>query len=141
MAELYLLANAPAPTTAAPVPVATGTAIKTLLQVMLGTQTKGKVVEWGISFDASAAAVPIRCPLAATGASFATVTGSGYTASAEGSIVATRLLDLQLVAPTNQYVKQFPLGREPVIDVSKALRVRVTAPVTVNAYTYLILEI
>ena len=157
------------PTTAAQAVVTTGVAIKTLLQVKLGTQNKGRIVEWGISFDGSSAATPIKCELLETGTVFATVTASaaadiikfgdpndvdpttsnfivsttatGYTATAEGTITATRMFDVQLVAPTNQYVKQFPLGREPTVNVSTSLRVRVTAGAAVNAYCYIILEI
>lgn len=47
MADLYLITAAPMPTTAATGTVATGTAIKTLMQVKPGTQTKPKIVEWG----------------------------------------------------------------------------------------------
>lgn len=168
MAQLYLIANGPSPTTAAQAVVTTGTAIKTLLQVKLGTQNFGKIVEWGISFDGSAAATPIKCELLETGTVFATVTahvaagivkldpnavdpttsnfiltttGTGYTASAEGTITASRVFDAQLVAPTNQYVKQFPLGREPIVNVSTSLRIRVTAGAAVNAYCYVILEV
>lgn len=169
MAEIYLLQNSAMQTTAAPVKVTTGTSIKTMLQVKLGTQSKGKVVEWGISFDGSAAATPIACELVETGTIFGTVTafvandivkfgdpnavdpttsnfiltttGSGFTCTSEGSIVASRTFDAQLVAPTNQYIHQFPLGREPVINVSTALRVRVTAGTAVNAYCYVVIEI
>ena len=169
MSALYLIANGPMPTTAAQAVVTTGVAIKTLLQVKLGTQNKGRIVEWGISFDGSSAATPIKCELLETGTVFATVTASaaadiikfgdpndvdpttsnfivsttatGYTATAEGTISATRMFDVQLVAPTNQYVKQFPLGREPTVNVSTSLRVRVTAGAAVNAYCYIILEI
>lgn len=166
--SLYLIANGPMPTTAAQVPVTTGTAIKTLLQV--NPFNIARVVEWGISFDGSAAATPIRCELIETDVA-ATVTASanaditklgpcvsdqavasiagltlgtaatGYTASAEGVITSVRMLDVQLIAPTNQYVKQFPLGREPIIQIGKFGRIRVTAPVAVNAYTYMILDI
>lgn len=169
MAQLYLIANGPMPTTAAQAAVTTGTSIKTMLQVKLGTQNKGKVVEWGISFDGSVAATPIKCELLETGAVFGTVTasaaaditkfgdpndidpttsniiltttGTGYTCTSEGSITAVRMFDVQFIAPTNQYVKQFPLGREPVINISAALRIRVTAPAAVNAYCYLIIEL
>jgi hypothetical protein len=51
------------------------------------------------------------------------------------------MFDAQLVAPTNQYVKQFPLGREPRCIIGNAVRIRVTAPVAVNAYAYMILDI
>ena len=168
MAQLYVVYNGPSPTTAAQVPVTTGTAIKTLLQVKLGTQNFGKIVEWGISFDGSAAATPIKCELLETGTVFATVTahaasgivkldpnavdpttsnfiltttGTGYTATGEGSISATRMFDAQLVAPTNQYLKQFPLGREPIVNVSTSLRVRVTAGAAVNAYCFVVVEV
>ena len=43
--------------------VATGTGLKTMLQVKPGTVHQLLIVEWGISFDASAAAVPIQCEL------------------------------------------------------------------------------
>jgi hypothetical protein len=165
---LYLIANGPMPTTAAQAAVTTGTAIKTLLQVKPLTGVMLKVVEWGISFDGSAAATPIKVELLETDVA-ATVTASvtaditkfddpnspapetagvslgtaatGYTSSAEGTITAVRMFDVQFVAPTNQYVKQYPLGREPKINVSKFLRVRVTAGTAVNAFCYLIYEI
>src|ERR1043166_6876324 len=73
---LYTLYNGPAPTTAAQAAVTTGTAIKTLLQVKLGGSTNqpAKVVEWGISFDGSVAATPIKCELLTTGTVNATIT-------------------------------------------------------------------
>lgn len=171
---LYFVANGPMPTTAAQAVVTTGAVIKTMLQLKLGGSTNqtGKVVEWGISFDGSAAATPIKVELLTTGTIAATITEfvvadiinltdpnagavtddfplaltaagdeSGYTATAEGSIVATRMFDVQLIAPTNQYVKQFPLGREPMWKNSEFLRVRVTAGSAVNAYCYIIFEI
>lgn len=170
---LYFLANGPMPTTAAQAAVTTGTAIKTMLQVKLGASTNmtGRVVEWGISFDGSAAATPIKCELLTTGTVGATITEfvaadiicldpnvaavtddfpfaftaagdeSGYTATAEGTITATRVMDVQFIAPTNQYVKQFPLGREPQFKASEFLRIRVTAGAAVNAYCYMVIEV
>ena len=159
---LYFAANGAFPTTAALVKVTTGTAIKTLLQVATPSTVTSKVVEWGISFDGSAAATPIEVELIQTDVA-ATVTSltpqaynlsgdapaslcvggtsaTGYTASAEGTITATRYGDLQLISPTNQYVKQYPLGREFFVPASKFLRVRVTAGTAVNAYTYVVWE-
>lgn len=167
---LYLFANGPSPTTAAQVAVTTGTAIKTLLQVKASATTIARIVEWGISFDGFAAAAPIKVELLETDVA-ATVTAAaaadltkldsdalsggdpttnliqvgttstGYTSTSEGSITSVRMLDVQFVAPTNQYVKQFPLGREPIIQVSKFGRIRVTAGAAVNAYAYVILAI
>ena len=164
MATLYWAANGAAPTTAALVAVTTGTAIKTLLQVAPSTTRPIKVVEWGISFDGSSAATPIKCELIQTDVA-ATVTAhvaagvqpyddpngpastvtlsttaTGYTATAEGTITATRYGDLQFIAPTGQYVKQYPLGREWQVPVSKFLRIRVTAGAAVNAYCYVVFE-
>jgi len=171
---LYFVANGPMPTTTAQAVVTTGNAIKTMLQIKLGGSTNqtGKVVEWGISFDGSAAATPIKCELLTTGTVAATITEfvaadiinltdpnagavtddfplaftaagdeSGYTATAEGTITATRPFDTQLIAPTNQYVKQFPLGREPVFRNDEYVRIRVKAGATVNAICYIIFEV
>jgi hypothetical protein len=161
---LYCAANAAMATTAAPTPVTTGTSVKTLLQIATPSTRSIKVVEWGISFDGATAATPIRCELLQTDVA-ATVTAhvaagvqpyndpnapaslmtlgtsaTGYTASSEGSITATRTADLQLVAPTTLYVRQWPLGREFGVPISKFLRVRVTAAAAVNAYCYVVWE-
>ncbi len=162
--SLYLITNGPAPTTAAQAAVSTGTSIKTLLQVK--PLLVARIVEWGISFDGSAAATPIKCELmeadvAATVTASAegditkfddaanavaadvmtlSTSGTGYTASAEGSITVVRPFDIQFIAPTSQYVKQFPLGREPKILKNKFGRIRVHAPAAVNAFAYMILE-
>lgn len=165
---LYLIANGAQQTTAAFVKVTTNNVIKTLLQVKPVIPIE--IVEWGISFDGSAAATPGAVELIETGTVFATVTASaeaditkqdgtallfgntsaviftlgtsatGYTASAEGSIVACRNFDLQLIAPTNQYVKQFPLGARPIIQGASSARIRVTFGTAVNAYCYMILN-
>ena len=155
------------PTTAAQAAVTTGTAIKTLLQLKPFNQAK--IVSWGISFDGSAAATPIKCELLETGTVFGTVTASadadcikmsgsdqavasvagltlgtsatGYTCTSEGSITTVRMFDAQLVAPTNQYIYQFPLGQEPVLVIGNATRVRVTAGAAVNAICFIEVEI
>jgi len=61
---LYFIPNGPSPTIAAQAAVTTGTAIKTMLQVKLNAlaTNTAKVVEWGISFDGSAAATPTGFP-------------------------------------------------------------------------------
>ena len=170
MAELYQIFNGPAPTTAKRAAVTTGTGIKTLLQIKLGTTaTRGKVVEWGISFDGSAAATPISVELLTTDVVAATVTAhvaagiqnldpfgttpttgfpftfttltTGYTATVEGTIAASRTLDAQLIAPTSQYVRQWPLGREPWFSQLNYLRIRVHAGAAVNAICYVICEV
>jgi hypothetical protein len=155
------------PTTAAQAVVTTGTAIKTLLQIKPFNICR--IVEWGISFDGSSADTPIKCELLDTGTVFGTVTASadadvtkmegtaqavasvagltlgtsatGYTCTSEGTITSVRMFDAQLVAPTNQYIKQFPLGKEPICIIGNAVRIRVTAGTAVNAYCYMTLNI
>ena|SRR3972149_706118 len=162
MNSQFVAYNGVEPTTAKRVAVATGTAIKTLQQVATPS-TKGiTVLEWGISFDGSAAATPgsvelIETDVAATSGTSVTPTkwggndndvslcvgGAGATnhsPSAEGTITAVRSFDAQLISPTNQYVKQFPLGREPYIPPSKFLRVRVHFAASINAISYIIWE-
>lgn len=167
MSALYRVFNGPMPTTAAQLAVTTGTAIKTLLQIRPFNIIR--IIEWGISFDGAAAAAGIQAELLDTGTVFATVTasvdadvlkfdgaegavasiagltlsttGTGYTSTAEGTITATKVFDSQFVQPTNQYVKQFPLGQEPKLIIGNAVRIRVKAAVAVNALAYLILEI
>ncbi len=167
----YLIPNGPMQTTVSFAPVATSTSLLTLLQVKPSATNSLKIVEWGISFDGSAAATPIKVELIETDVA-ATVTASvanditkydgealiggdpttnlivvgttstGYTASGEGTITAVRNLDgPQYIAPTNQYIKQFPLGREPIVQISKFARIRVKAGASVNAYCYMIVEV
>lgn len=167
---LYLLQNGAAGLTAAPAPLATGTSLKTLMQFEPSTTIVAKIVEWGISFDGSAAATPGKVELmesnvAATVTSYVSgditkydsdalaggdpttnliqtgTTSSGYSASVEGTTTTARLFDLQLLPPTAPYVKQFPLGREPVIQTGKFARVRVTFGTSINAYCYIIVSI
>lgn len=160
--KLYFAANGASPTTAAQVVVATGTSIKTLQQVATPATTGLTIVEWGISVDTPASSGTVKVELlqtdvAATGGTSLTPTvwgdpnapaslcvgGTGatnFSPSAEGTITAVRMFDVQLLVGPFVYVKQFPLGREPEVPISKFLRVRVTASVTVNAYSYIIWE-
>jgi hypothetical protein len=171
MANTYAVWNGPMPTTAPVQKVATGTATKTMLQLVPAVPIK--VVEWGASFDGSSTATPGYCELIDTQSIAATVTAfavadvfpyfdpnapangsgstgsplnlgtalSGYTATAEGTITTTRIGDTQLVAPTNQYLHQWPLGREFGVAAGKVLRVRMTFGATVNALCYVIFEV
>lgn len=153
---------------AAPIKTATSTGLKVIQQIAPSTTRPIKVVEWGISFDGSSAATPIQVELVQADAGTTGLTAyttsiitpfddpngpsttvtlgtsaSGYagaTAVADTTIASYRYGDLQLVAPTNGYVKQYPLGREFQVPISKFLKVRVTAGTGVNAYSYVIYE-
>lgn len=175
MAKLYSVSNCPlAVVTTAPfVGVTTSASLYTLLQIVPATNSPLKIVEWGISFNGSAAATPFACELIETGTVAATVTAfaatdvvvyddpnapantagasgipfnlstttSGYTSSSEGSTTATRSFDPQFIAPTGQYVKQFPLGREPAIKPGNVLRVRCKGDGATKAVCYIVAEV
>lgn len=164
--RLYMAGNWTRPTAAAPVKQPTGTAVRTLLQLATTTTNGLYVVEWGISFDGSAAATPIQvelfnCTGAATMSTALAATDvsriaaplgtetiplqygtalSAYATAAvtEGTVANYNAFDVQLIAPTSQYVKQWPLGREPEAALSTFIRVRVTAAASVNASCYVI---
>jgi hypothetical protein len=171
----FMIANGAMPTTAAFVPVTTGTAIKTMLQVKPSATLAMKIIEWGYSLDSSAAATSGKIELIETDVA-ATVTASvtaditkwdalalaggdpvtnliqvgttstGYTSSGEGSITAIRNLDMPQFATTStsfvvNFMKQFPLGREPILQISKFARIRVTFGTAVNMYCYMIIEL
>lgn len=167
---LYKIFNGPAPTTASQAAVSTGTSIKTLLQVKPGTTRVMRVREWGISFDGSAAATPgivelcvtdvaatVTAHVAAgihkwdsaalaagdpTTALFAVgTTSTGYTSSNEGSVGTVRQGDVQHIAPTNQYVYQFPLGCEFIVNPSEFMRIRVKFGAAVGAIAYILAEV
>jgi len=166
---LYKIYNGPFPTTAAQLAVTTGTVIETMLQVKGVAALTMKVKAWGISGDAAAAAAGIQYELIETGTIFATVTAhvaagivawdaqaldtlsttyfdvgvaaTGFTATAEGSIVASRVFDTQFVQPTGQYAWEFSLGNEPVVSAVSALRVRVTAAAAINAVAWVLIEV
>jgi hypothetical protein len=171
MGNLYKIWNGPMPTTAAIAEVTTGTAIKTMLQ-LLGA-VPFKVKEWGWMGDGFALAAPGVVELLTTSTVGATVTASaasdimkygdpnapantagtsgtpfnlgtthtGYTATAEGTITATRILDAWQASPMGVYVKQFPLGQEPLIAVGDFLRIRNTFATAINALCYVLAEV
>src|SRR5664280_996680 len=166
MTNSYIAWNGPMPTAAAQVPVTTGTAIKTLLQIATPSTRGIQLIEWGISFDGSAAATPVKCELLETGAVPATsltahvaagvqpyndsgapaslvtlgtgATGYNTSGGAEGTITAVKMFDAQSVQPSTQYIKQWPLDEGPDVAVSHFLRVRVTAAAAVNALCYVV---
>lgn len=154
MDNLFVAYNAAMPTTAAFAGVTTGTAIKTLLQLATPSTTDMRICAWGIEFDGAPNAIKtelIQTDVAATvtahGASGLMpfndpnapaskltlgTAATGFTASAEGTTTASRVFDFKF-GTYNSYVREWPLGHEPRVAVSKFLRIRVTAAAAVNA--------
>ena len=158
----YITWNGAMPTTAALVKVTTGTAIKTMLQLSTPATRQLTVLSWGFTLDAAPATTGvgvvelIGTDVAATvtahsasgvmpldpnaPASLLTLgtANTGYTGSVEGSTTAGRLFDnveVQGVSngpQSNTYVRTFPPNQQPVLAVSKFLRVRATFGAAVN---------
>jgi hypothetical protein len=140
------------------VEVATGTAIKTLLQIGVPSTTGIRIVAWGISFDGvSASAAPgvitlVDVDVAATVTALAPdkwgnvdapaslcisgTAATGYNASAEGSITASRIFDSQNVHPQTGYSVWFP--ERPRVKSSRFLRIRALFAADVNAIPWII---
>lgn len=172
----YLIQNFAMPTTAAPSGVTTGTAIKTMLQFKPSATLGARILQWGYSLDSSAAATSAKIELVETGTVAATVTAAvandlvkwdsaalmggdpttnliqvgttstGYTATSEGTVTATRLLapprfETTSASFTVSYDYPFPLGREPFVQVSNFARIRVTFGTAVNMYCYMLVEV
>lgn len=164
MAEkTYAVTNGAAPGAAAPVPITTGTAIKTHIQLATNTTTPAiRFVEYWVEFDGSTAATPIKVELMRhTTAPQTTLTayvtadiarvndpnaptsslqlGTGLSGFSNTTTEVTPTgtpvsLETHFVPPTSGIYVQFPLGREPEVQVSAFARVRTTAGAAVNCY-------
>lgn len=156
----YMTYNGPMVTTGAYVPVATGTAIKTLLQVK--APALAPMIVWGVGIDFDGTGTtPVKCELIDTGTVAATVTahvaagvqpyglstiasqvqlsasGTGYTSTAEGTITATRYGSINSILPGNGDRNEWSLGREFVVPPGNIVRIRVTAAASVNAVCWM----
>jgi hypothetical protein len=161
MPRVYRAYNGPMPTTAAFATVTTGTAIKTMLQIAPPSTAVGMdITEWGVFIESDPTLIKvelIETDVAATVtahiaaglvkisnpgdlASVMTLgtAATGYTATAEGTITATRLLDMTTLRNgMGKEWHQYPLDREPNMAASKFYRIRVTATAAVNMGCYI----
>ena len=138
------------------VKVATGTSIRTTLQVGVPSTTDIRVLAWSIGGDATSG-VPGICTLVDVAATVtsqtpekwqsadlqaalcvAGTTASGHTGTAEGTITDSRVLDSQLVSPAGGYAIWFP--SRPRVKASRFLRIRCTFAVDVNVIPWIIFE-
>ena len=153
----YTTWNGPAPTTGALASANTGTAIKTMLQLATPATRQVQILEWGFSLDdppgGDGVIELIDTNVAATvtahvasgiinldpnGTASLCVGGTsltGYTASVEGAITATRPLDVVSLSSVSgesglSYVRTFMPDDRPIVAVSRFLRVRATTPTT-----------
>lgn len=157
--HVYTAYNSAMATTAAQASVSTGTAIKTMLQIATPSNRKLQIIAWGFSFDdppgADGVLELLETDVAATvtahvaagvqpedandPASLVTLgtSATGYTATVEGTITATRLFDVVSLSSTSGESvlsggREWLPNRGPIIPVSKFLRVRATTPSTAS---------
>ena len=167
-AKTYGVSNGAAPGAAAAVAISTGTAILTHIQIATNTTTPAiRFVEWWAEFDGSTAATPIKVELIRhTGGPQTTLTAYAATdiakfndpnAPASSIQLGTALsgfsntttqvtpttavsLETHFVPPTSGIYIQFPLGREPEVQVAAFARLRTTAGAAVNCLSGLVWE-
>lgn len=132
--------------------ITTGTALKTLLEVISGANVAPTLLQWWCEFNGSSAAAAILTELLRATASFTggnsvtptllqpgrkavqSTCNSGVAASTnttEGTRGA--LLEQHYIPPTSGIIMQYPLAREPELAVSDRMRISVTAAAAVSA--------
>ncbi len=163
MSKVYSVVNGAVPGAAAAVPIATNSAVRTMLQIATNTTNNAiRIVEWWAEYDGSAAATPIRTELIrSTATPQTTLTAYGAADIAKSNDPNAPASSIQLgtalsgfsntttevtptgtvanlathfVPPTSGIYIQYPLGREPEVQIAAFYRVRVTATASVNAY-------
>lgn len=150
----YKAFNAAMPTTAAMTAVATGTTIKTMLQLAPPTGCRMELISWGYTLSALPGATGtidlLYTDVAATVTAHATTgimildagsasrltlgaAATGFSASAEGTITAATVLDTDQIPITAglvsvNYDYQFMPDERPIVPAGKFLRIRATTP-------------
>lgn len=137
---------------------------KVAIQLAPASGSYIRIVEWGISFDGTAAGTPAICTLAQASAASTMGTAhststilpvgdlaktstlqmgtalSGYGAAAITTNTTERQFAAAQVGPMSQYEKQFPLGRDYVVLPGKFLQLRINTAATLNAIAYVVIE-
>lgn len=138
---------------------------KVAIQLASSSSLNIRAVEWGVSFNGSAAGTPAVCTLAQASAastcssahSTSTImpvgdnpkacqlsmgtTSCGYGNGAITTNTTERQFAGCFVGPTSQYEKQFPLGRDYVLEPSKYLQLRINTAATLTAIAYITFEV
>lgn len=145
------------------------TGAKVAIQLAPPSGSDIRLVEWGVSFNGSAAGTPAVCTLVQASAA-TTVSGSGGNlahststikaigdrnktstltmGTSSSSFGATTIVTnttekefgMAFVGQTSQYEKQFPLGRDYVVDGAKFCQLRINTATALTAIAYVVFE-
>lgn len=153
----YTVWNGPAPTTAGQVSVAVANGVKTMLQLSTPADMQIRLDGWGYSLDVAPAGIGevelLGADVAATVTAHVSagiinddpngaatrltlgVSNTGYTASAEGTIVVSRVFGARKIpiaagSTDLSYDWIWPYNTGPAIAVSKFVRIRTTFTAT-----------
>lgn len=133
------------------------------IQLDVPTTMRLQILEWGISFDGSAAGTPGIVELAQASAAstmstahtngtvlaigldgaatsrlnYGTTSDTGYGNGTITSNTTELVFDKQYIAPTNQFVRVWPLGEQPMCDTDSFVQLRVKTATTANAIAYI----
>lgn len=165
MAQYMALNHAFSTTTGVAAGTSYTTGGKVMIQLDVPATTRVRIIEYGLSFNNTVSNVPakvelVQCGTASTcstahtsstvlpiGAentttrlNFGATTDTGYGNGAITSNTTDKYFDSQYIPPTGQFVKQWPLGREPLSDVSKFIQLRIDTAATVTVAAYIIWE-
>jgi hypothetical protein len=136
---------------------------KCAIQLDVPTTMRLQILEWGVSFDGSTSATPatvelVQASVASTmstahtnatvlavgmdGAAtsrlnYGTTSDTGYGNGAITSNTTELSFDRQYIAPTNQYVRMWALGEQPMCDADSFVQLRINTTATVNALAYI----
>jgi hypothetical protein len=163
----YRCYNAPMQTTGAIVDVATGATTKTMLQIATPSTRQCQLIAWGyrigtVPSTAESYVELLQTDVAATVTAHAAsgvqpldpnapaslmtlgASATGYSASVEGTITATRTFDVVTIPPNAtaaaslSYSYQFMPDERPIVALSKFLRVRATMGSSVNMLCWVV---
>jgi propanediol dehydratase large subunit len=133
---LYWCANGPMPTAAAQLAVTTGTAIKTMLQIATPATRQ---INATVTAHVAAGVQPYDNPDSPASLVTLGTAATGYTSSAEGTIVAIRYADIEAIPiGVGSYTWEWAMGRGFVVGESRFLRVRMTTATAVNAVCWVV---
>lgn len=166
MAQFMALNHAFSTTTGINAGTSYATGAKVAIQLQVPSGRRIKIIEYSVSMDNTSANTPARVELVqasaastmstahttstvlpmgsetqTTGLTFGATTNTGYGNGSITTNTTQKYFDSQFIPPTGQFVKQWPLGREPMCDSSGCyVQLRINTSTTANVVAYIVWE-